>query len=68
MLAQRTNENAAKECFKSRISYIEHDDVICIEHFSGTGQLLSEVRMDYEAALGYARLIMDITDKALGIE
>lgn len=68
MLSTRTNANPSKECWQSRISYIAADDVISIEHFSETGVLLSEVRMDYEAALSYARLINDVCDKALGVD
>ena len=62
------NVNSTTECWKSRISYIKSDDVICIEHFSETGDLLSEVKMNYDDALRYARLIEDVCDKALGVE
>lgn len=68
MLGTGTNARLSKECWKSRISYIAADDVIAIEHFSETGHLLSEVKMNYEDALNYAKLIYDVCDKALGIE
>ena len=63
----KENENSATECWKSRISYIKSEDIISIEHFSEDGHLLSEVKMDYEDALEYARLLNEVVDKALGI-
>ena len=61
------NENSATDCWKSRISYIKADDVICIEHFSEDGHLLSEVKMNYDDAYRYAQLLLEVVDKSLGI-
>jgi hypothetical protein len=61
-------EDSSKECFQSKISYKGEGDIICIEHFSRIGSLLSEAHMTYEEALTYARLITEVCDKALGIE
>ncbi len=61
------NANAATDCWKSRISYIKADDVICIEHFSEDGHLLSEVKMNYDDAYRYAQLLLEVVDKSLGI-
>jgi len=68
MLNPNENVNSATDCWKSRISYIKEDDVICIEHFSEDGHLLSEVKMNYEDAYSYANLLLQVVDKALGIE
>jgi len=68
MLNPNANENSATECWKSRISYIKADDVICIEHFSETGDLLSEVKMNYDDAYAYANLLLEVVDKSLGIK
>jgi len=67
-LSPNENVNSATECWKSRISYIKADDVICIEHFSETGDLLSEVKMNYDDAYAYANLLLQVVDKSLGIE
>ncbi len=67
MLNPNANVNSATECWKSRISYIKADDIICIEHFSEDGHLLSEVKMNYDDAYKYAQLLLEVVDKSLGI-
>ena len=64
---EKLNANSTVECWKSRISYIKEDDIICIEHFSETGQLLSEIKMNYDDAYDYARHLVDVIDKAIGV-
>lgn len=55
-------------CYKSKISYDELNDLIYIEHFSQHGKLLSKVRMDFEDAYYYAKMLLDVADRALGVD
>jgi hypothetical protein len=57
----------SKETYKSRISFLPFDELISIEHFSQSGDLLSETRMSYEEAISYARLINDVCDEAFSV-
>lgn len=58
----------SKETYKSRIRFLPFDELICIEHFSQSGNLLSEAMMTYDEALSYARLINEVVDEAFGDE
>jgi hypothetical protein len=55
------------ECQDLRISYIEDEDAISLEHYSENGLLLSEAIMSIEDAYDYAKSIIGVADKALGI-
>lgn len=68
MLEYSLVEDSPTECHKSKISYISDGDLICIEHFSKVGKLLSEARMTYEEALDYSRLIAEVCDEAFGAD
>jgi hypothetical protein len=56
------------DCWRSRISYSKGDDRIYIEHFSRQGRLLSKATMDFEDAYDYARMLLDVTDCAMGVD
>lgn len=66
MLNALTVETTSKETYKSRISFLPYDELISIEHFSQSGQLLSEARMSFDEALDYAKLINEVVDEAFG--
>lgn len=56
------------ECCKTRITYVEGSDIVRIEHFSDEDKVLSELFMDYEDAYAYARMIIDVADRVLGVD
>lgn len=64
----QTQHHQETACYRSKIIYDKDEDLIYIEHFGEKGKLLSRVRMDYEDAYSYARLLLDVADHALGIE
>ena len=69
MLRERVKEIPHnKDTWRTRISLIEPDNLVCIEHFDDKGNLLSHVRMDCDDAYNYAKCIEDVADVALGIE
>jgi hypothetical protein len=63
----RIDQDQTTECSNLRVSYIEEIDCIILEQFAEDGVLLSEALMGIEEALGYAKSITRVCDKALGI-
>lgn len=53
---------------KTRITYVEGSDIIRIEHFNEKDKVLSELFMDYEDAYSYAKMIIDVADRVLGVD
>lgn len=58
----------SNECWKTRISYVEGIDTVHIEHFGENDKLLSELFMDYEGAYAYAKMIVEVADRVLGVD
>jgi len=68
MLGTQIVEVTSIETYKSKISFLPYQDLIAIEHFSKTGQLLSKTHMDLDEALEYTRLINEVVDEALELD
>jgi hypothetical protein len=58
----------SRDCWSTRVSYINGGDIVRIEHFDEKGNLLCNLFMSYEEVYSYARSLVEIADLVLGVD